>query len=211
MMDRIALLGGGGHASDVLGLVEALARPGSAVDVFVGDDDWERSDRFEGRTATLCSIDQALDAAGVFVGAAGYPKTRAALVQRALLTGASPCDPLVHPSAERSTGVAIDEGAVVQGLAWLSPLVRVGSHAYVGYGAKVGHDATVGSFASLMPGCFVGGDSSIGEGVLIGAGAIVLQGLSIGDGAVVGAGAVVVDHVASGETVVGSPARKVIR
>lgn len=210
-MTRIALVGGGGHASDLLGLIERLASDGLEAEVYVGDDDWQRTDRFEGRAAILCTIDAALEASDVFIAAAGYPGPRTTLVERALGKGAKPSVALCHPSAEVSTGASVEAGSVVQGQAWLSPLVEIGRHAYVGYGAKVGHDTTVGSFSSLMPGCFVGGDCTIGEGVLIGAGATVVQGISIGARAVVGAGATVLCDVAPGETVVGSPASKVRR
>jgi len=51
----------------------------------------------------------------------------------------------------------------------------------------------------------------IGQDVWIGGGAILLPGVSIGDGAVIGAGSVVTRDVGAGETVVGNPARRVVR
>ncbi len=55
----------------------------------------------------------------------------------------------------------------------------------------------------------------IGDDVTIGAGAIIVgrgnQSLMVGNGAVVGAGAVVTRDVEPGQTVVGSPARSIVR
>ncbi len=205
-MTTLAILGGGGHGSDILGLIEACHPHTDVSAVVVGDDNWTRPERFDRRSVTLLGISEAIERCTVFVGAAGYPGPRRMLVERALGAGAKPSWPLVHPRAEVSTGVVVSDGAVVQGLAWLSPLCSVGAHAYVGYGAKVGHDTAVGPFSSLMPGCCIGGDAVLGAGVLIGAGAFVAQGVTVGDGAVVGAGATVLTDVPPNRTVIGTPA-----
>lgn len=52
---------------------------------------------------------------------------------------------------------------------------------------------------------------TIGADVWIGAGALILPGVTVGDGAIVGAGSVVTRDVAAGATVVGNPAREVVR
>ena len=52
---------------------------------------------------------------------------------------------------------------------------------------------------------------TIGRNVWIGGGAILLPGLRVGDDAVIGAGAVVTRDVAPGQTVVGNPARPLVR
>ncbi len=51
----------------------------------------------------------------------------------------------------------------------------------------------------------------IGRNVWIGGGAIILAGITIGDGAIVGAGSVVTRDVPQGATVVGNPARLIMR
>ena len=55
------------------------------------------------------------------------------------------------------------------------------------------------------------GHPTIGNNVIVGAGAKVLGGITVGDGARVGANAVVVAEVPAGTTVVGIPARPVVR
>jgi maltose O-acetyltransferase len=52
---------------------------------------------------------------------------------------------------------------------------------------------------------------TIGCNVWIGGGALILPGVTIGDDAIVGAGSVVTRNVAAGATVVGNPARPVLR
>lgn len=52
---------------------------------------------------------------------------------------------------------------------------------------------------------------TIGRNVWIGGGAILLPGVTVGDDAVIGAGSVVTRDVAAGATVVGNPARPVLK
>ncbi len=52
---------------------------------------------------------------------------------------------------------------------------------------------------------------TIGDNAWIGGSAVILPGVSIGEGAIVGAGAVVTRDVAADATVVGNPARVIIR
>lgn len=205
----LVLLGGGGHASDVVSVIEALVDAGSRDDgpVFIADDAWERPDRFEdrGEVKLVESI-----AAGVplgrFVVSIGYPAGRRAVHDLAVGLGGRAAAPLVHPAASIGRLVDYGDGVVVMGQTWVSARVRIGAHAHVGYGATIGHDTEIGAFGSVMPGACVGGDVTVGASVLVGANATVLQGVAIGEEAVIGAGATVVRDVEPGTTVVGTPA-----
>jgi sugar O-acyltransferase (sialic acid O-acetyltransferase NeuD family) len=205
----VVLLGGGGHASDVLTVIEAR-RPtcGFRGTVWVADDVWARPDRFDDRRdVKLVESIEAGAALAPFVVTVGYPGGRRAVHDRAVAAGGSAASPLVHPQTSIGTNGELDKGVVVMGQTWLSARVRVGAHTHVGYGVTVGHDTEFGQFCSVMPGANIGGDVVMGDGVLVGAGAIVLQGLTIADGATIGAGATVLRDVAADEMVVGTPAK----
>ena len=78
-------------------------------------------------------------------------------------------------------------------------------------------DAVIGRNVLLSPGVVVGGRAPlkgapiIEDDVKIGVGAKILGPIRIGAGARVGANAVVIDDVLPGDTVVGIPARPVVR
>lgn len=206
-MTRLAILGAGGHAADVLSVAEVVLPP--ATSVILGDDGEGRTHSFRSQPLEVMRIEEALRTADEFVVAVGYPAPRMQLVSKATRVGKSPASPLVHPSVERHGSVDIGLGSVVMGLTWLSPAVTVGDHAYLGYSVKIGHDTRIGRAASVMPGAFVAGDAWIGDGALVGANAAVLQGVRIGNGSIVGAGAVVTKSVPDGCTAVGAPAQLV--
>ena len=207
----LAILGGGGHGSDVLAIVEALESGSDAkksLSVVVADDDWSKPSRFTGRRVELLSsTEEAIRSANSVVIGIGYPESRRLVRERSEALGASLCSPLFHPSAQISCNSEFGSGAVVFGNVWVSPGCEVGANTHVMYGATIGHDVVVGQDSTVMPGANISGDSCIGPEVLVGAGSVVLQGISVGSGSTIGAGAVVTRDVAPGTTVVGAPAR----
>lgn len=206
----LVLIGGGGHASDVLQAIEALnsARPTFHVVGILDDHDVDLR-RFVGRKVDhIGSVDEVGVVDAAYVLCLGWPWTRHAVARRIGEWG-QPAPPIVHPWAEVGVGVELGPGTVVLGHAHLSPFVRLGAHGLVSYLASVGHDSTFGDHASVMPGAAVSGDVTGGHRVLVGSGAVVREGLRLGDDARIGAGAAVVADVPAGITVVGVPARRV--
>lgn len=211
---RIVLLGGGGHASDVFGALEALAATGAStpsfeVIGFVADGDVDHG-RFEGRSIRFLGALARLPelAASHFVSCVGYPAGRKKLATVGVHHGLTPFT-VVHPRAWVPPTAVVGPGSVVLAGSVLSAKTRTGAHVLVGQGAIVGHDCNIGDFTSVMPGACISGDTSIGAECLIGANSTVIEKLSIGERALVGAGAVVTSHVPAGARVVGVPARQV--
>lgn len=208
MTKRVVLVGGGGHASDVLAAYEAVSRADGMPHPVIGylADDDSGGHRFANRGIARIGVvkDYRWCGATHHIIALGWPDARRQMSER--IQGAA--DIIVHPTAFIPPAVSIGEGTVVLGLSIVSELARIGRHVYVSHGVLIGHDTVIGDFASLMPGASVSGDVIIGEGATIGANATVLEGLKIGSGAVIGAGAAVIRDVPAGATVVGNPARQ---
>lgn len=211
---RTILIGGGGHASDILAAYEASACTTGIPHPVVGilDDGEIDCRRFAGRgVVRLGGISdlESIEPSHLML-AVGSPQVRCELWLRLKDLGVLP-DIIVHPRAFLPPRVTVGEGTVVLANAVVSELATIGAHAYLSHGTLVGHDTRLGSFASIMPGAVISGDVTIGDGVMIGSNASVLNGLSVGDGAVVGAGAVVIRDVPPGATVVGNPAKIVCK
>ena len=118
---------------------------------------------------------------------------------------------IVHPAAWADPRARIGDGSLVCAGACVQVDAIVGRHAILNTGCSVDHDCIVGNFAHIAPGVSLCGAVTVQEGGFVGVGASVAPGVTIGSWAVVGAGAVVIRDVPAGATVVGNPARPLVR
>lgn len=199
-MDRVAVLGAGGHAKVVISTLQAA---GYKVDAVYDDDSakWGQSLLGVPVHGPLAELDNEASCRAVI--AIGANKIRQELAQRfAALEWVTVVHPraYVHPSASLGPGTVIFAGAVVQ------PDVRVGSHVIVNTGATVDHDCRLGDFVHLAPGVHLAGGVDIDTGTFFGTGAVAIPGIRIGAWTTVGAGAGVVRDLPAQVTAVGLPA-----
>jgi serine O-acetyltransferase len=112
-------------------------------------------------------------------------------------------------------------GRVLTGIE-IHPAARIGRRLFIdhGMGVVIGETAEIGDDVTLYQHVTLGGTSlgrgqkrhpTIGNSVIVSSGAQVLGSFTVGDGARVGANAVVLSAVPPGATVVGVPARPVVR
>ncbi|MFX1762831.1 NeuD/PglB/VioB family sugar acetyltransferase [Paraburkholderia sp. A1RI-2L] len=118
---------------------------------------------------------------------------------------------VIHPAATIGPYVDIAAGAMIIGRVSMTTDVTIGRHALINPGCNISHDCRVGDFASLGPGVSLAGRVTIEEGANLGVGAVVAPGIVVGAWSTVGAGAAVIRDVEQGATVVGVPARPIVR
>jgi serine O-acetyltransferase len=103
----------------------------------------------------------------------------------------------------------------------IHPGASIGRRLFIdhGTGVVIGETAIIGDDVTLYQGCTLGGTSlhqgkrhpTLEDGVIVGSGAQVLGPFTVGKGARIGANAVVLAEVPPGVTMVGIPARMVMR
>ena len=120
------------------------------------------------------------------------------------------------PNVVQLDDVQLGDGAILCSFVTLTSNIRIGKHFHANLYSYVEHDCVIGDYVTFAPGVKCNGNVVVEDHVYIGAGAVIKQGqpgypLIIGRGAVVGMGAVVTESVPPGVTVVGNPAKPLIR
>lgn len=119
---------------------------------------------------------------------------------------------LVHPSViwnrER---IRLGVGNLICAGNILTTDIGIGSFNVLNLASTYGHDAQIGNCCVINPGVNLSGGVRVGDYCLLGTGAVVLENLTLGEGVTVGGGAVVTKDVAPGLTVIGIPAKPLVK
>lgn len=209
-MERVAIIGAGAHAREVLDVFEALNAAAPRYDVLgflvdaafgspgmvvhekpvLGDLRWFERHGAEARA--ICAI--------------GAPELRRRVVERARAHGARFTN-AIHPATLRSRWLTLGEGVVIFAGCTISNQVAIGDHAALSFGCNLSHDTQLGAYATLAPGVRCAGGVVCEDGCAIGTGASVIPRIRLGAWSIVGAGAAVIRDVPPNSTVVGVPGR----
>jgi acetyltransferase-like isoleucine patch superfamily enzyme len=124
-------------------------------------------------------------------------------------------DCLIGAFVEVQAGVVIGDRTRVQSHTFICEGVSIGSDVFIGHGVMFTNDrhpkASNADLSRVAKTDWILEKSIIHDRVSIGSGAVLLPGIEVGSGAVIGAGAVVTKSVPADATVIGNPAREVVR
>ncbi|MGB6006487.1 acetyltransferase [Castellaniella sp.] len=212
-----AIYGASGFGREVLPLGrELLVRAGVASDRLVFIDDAPPGQLVNGHRVLTWQefLDEPADARCVSLAIANGA-IREKLSNRLCDHGVTPWNISAANKVELDD-VAVGEGAILCAFVTLTSNIRIGRHFHANIYSYVAHDCVIGDFVTFAPGVMCNGNVVVEDHAYIGTGAILRQGkpgrpLRIGRGAVVGMGAVVTKDVAAGATVVGNPARPLVK
>ena len=209
--DLIGVFGAGGCGRGVLPLVRASA----AGDVVFVDDAAQPASINGARVLGWQEFCEASAASRQIVLAVASSAARESLAKRCSAAGIGFAS-VVAANCVVMDAVEMGEGAILSPFATITSNVRIGRHFHANLYSYVEHDCVIGDFVTFAPRVSCNGNVHIGDHAYIGSGAVLRQGapgkpLVIGRGAVVGMGAVVTKDVAPGVTVVGNPARPLVR
>lgn len=214
-VERVVIVGSGGHGSELQSYLEDLRRHGGPVELMGFIDDRRQSGKWNG-AEVLGNLDALAEllkeqATGTlhFITAVGDNKVRRDLVARLSRIDETRLSPwtLRHPASLVGRNVQIGAGTCLAPGSIVTSNARIGSHCILNVNTSVSHDSVIGDFANINPGAVIAGNVQVGAGAYIGAGATLIDRVKVGEWSVIGAGAVVIDDIPAHVTAVGVPAR----
>ena len=195
-MDKILLIGAGGHARSCIDVLEeenqfeiaGLIEKGESISneslgySVIGTDDDLKVLRKQHKNALIT------------VGQIRSPKIRIKLYQ--LLKELDFTLPvIVSPYAYVSKHAQIGEGSIIMHGSIINANVKIGKNCIINNKSLIEHDAVIGDHCHIATGTIINGEVSVGNETFIGSGAITKQCISIGNNCIVGAGIILKNDV----------------
>lgn len=218
MKTFFGLIGAGGHGREVMPMLRSMISGTPAElnsELLFVVENLEAATDISGYRAISLDAFFALDGVKRFNIAIGDSKARQRIADVCLSRDVAPFQ-LIANSTILLDSNEIAEGAMISEQTVITSNVKIGRFFQANCQCNISHDCVIGDFVTFGPGVKCNGNVIIGDHAYIGAGALIKQGkhgtpLKIGAGAVVGMGAVVVKDVAPFTTVVGNPARLLVK
>ncbi len=222
MAKHIAILGAGGYAREVYLQVKRVHKTSKLV--FVDDVTDREQVRVDGQYVPVVKdwkfdsvrwnlqSDETVEFDEFIIGV-GDPRTKLAMVQKAVENNLDPIEPLIDSDAIiGDADCEIGKSTIVSAGCKVTTNVKIGDYVILNGNITVGHDAVIGNFVSCNPGCAISGGVTLGQGVVLGAGTVVREGVTVADGVYAGAQSCIVKDIEEpGAVIVGVPARKLDR
>lgn len=218
MNTYFGLIGAGGHCREVMPMLRSMLQgkiAGLNAQLLFVVENLEQETEINGyRTISLKSFFK-LEGTKRFNVAIGDSKVRQRIAEVCIAQKIEPFS-LVANSVTMLDDNEIGEGCMISEQTIITSNVRIGRFFQANNQCNISHDCVIGHYVTFAPGVKCNGNVSIGDHAYIGAGALIKQGrhgkpLLIGEGAVVGMGAVVTKDVEPYTTVVGNPARPMVK
>ena len=205
---QLVLWGASGHGKVVLDVGQSQ---GSFESIVFVDDRYQEL----GPSFCLCTVlggRQVLPSLRgcSFLASIGDNKQRASCYAMAISHGLVPAA-LVHHTAILAPSVVVGSGTVVMPGVIVNAGAVIGENCIINTGAIVEHDCRIADHVHISPRVVLGGGVSVGPFAHVGIGATVLPGATVGEESIVGAGSVVLKEVPAKCTVIGVPAKVLVR
>ena len=190
-MDKILLIGVGGHARSCIDIIETVGQFKIAGVVEKDESMTNANLRYSiiGTDDDLDNLRNKYDYALITVGQIKSPAIRVKLFQ--LLKELDFTLPaIISPHAYVSKHAQIGEGSIIMHGAIVNANAKIGINCIINNKSLIEHDAVIGDHCHIATGGIINGEVFVGNETFIGSGAVTKQCISIGNNCIVSAGIV---------------------
>jgi sugar O-acyltransferase (sialic acid O-acetyltransferase NeuD family) len=190
-MDKILLIGAGGHARACIDVIETESQ--FEIAGLVEKEGCVAGDNLEypiiGTDNDLKDLRQQYNNALITVGQIKSPETRKKLYQLLKELDFN-LSIIISPQAYVSKHAQIGEGSIIMHGAIINANAKIGKNCIINNKSLIEHDVVIGDHCHIATGAIINGEVSVGNETFIGSGAVTKQCISIGNNSIIGAGVI---------------------
>ncbi|MDR7334699.1 NeuD/PglB/VioB family sugar acetyltransferase [Roseateles asaccharophilus] len=208
-MKKIVIVGAGGMAREIIGLLAPLIQSGQVAIRGLIDDTQAPCESFSPGYPhpILGGIAQFTPQADdEIIIAIGDPAARLRIGAELRARGGR-FYTLIHPLSVIAPDAKIGEGVIIYPYSLISANTQLADFVVINVHSGAGHDVSIGEGSVICAHVDLTGFVQVGRGVLVGSHASILPKVKLGEGSRIGAGSIVVRSVKAGATVFCQPAR----
>ena len=210
MIEKIVLIGGGGHCKSV---IDSIISAGNFE--IAGIIDIEKNVGMSVNGIPIIGTDEDLESlfteginnAFITLGSIKPGSIRQKIVNKAAEIGYK-FPVIIDKSAIISDFSTIFEGSFIGKGVIINTNAMIGQHCIINSGSIIEHDVNIGGFVHVAPGVTLSGSVIVGNNTHLGTNTTVIQGITIGNDTLIGAGSVVVKDISNGVKAYGNPCRE---
>lgn len=208
-LEKIILIGGGGHCRSVIDVIE---NTGKYIILGIVDEESKKGQKINGYDIIGSDDDLPLllkqcDNFHISVGQIKSFAIRQSLFDTIKRLGAK-LPIIIAKNAYVSGSATLGEGTIIMQQAIVNANTIVGENCIINTRALLEHDCEIGNDCHVSTGAILNGGVKVGNGVFIGSGSVVNQEVEIGRNCVIGSGSVVISEIEEDASYIGNPAQK---
>ncbi len=188
-MDKIIIIGCGGHARSIIDLIESskeweikglVGQPNEINNSLLGYKIFDTENNLE-------KISKKFSNAVIGVGQIGLPSKRIEIVNK--LKNNNFQLPIIKSKfSVLSKHSFVEEGTTIGHGAIVNANVKIGKYCIINSASLIEHDSRVGDFCHISTGVIINGNVEIGSGSFIGSGTIIREGIKLPPNTIISAG-----------------------
>jgi len=201
-MDKILLIGAGGHARSCIDVIEEVEQ--FKIAGLVEKDEEIKDDNLGypviGTDNDLPELRQQYNNALITIGQIKSPEIRIKLYQ-VLKKLDFKLPTIISPQAYVSKHTQIGEGSIIMHGATVNANAKIGINCIINSKSLIEHDAVIGDHCHIATGAIINGEVSVGNETFVGSGAVTKQCISIGNNCIIGAGVILKSDVDANQVI----------